>query len=155
VTPAACCARSRTVSDDDARRAAAHDRTALLASRQKDVADAAPVSRLDRVRLKDGPQVGIRLLELADREALTDLYGRLGEHSRPRRPRIFLRSSDATLRARVDAARLEPSRRGLGKLRGDTAAVTAMLDRLFHHAHVLTCGPRSWRTRVHSERNSS
>jgi IstB-like ATP binding protein len=26
----------------------------------------------------------------------------------------------------------------------DTAAVTAMLDRLLHHAHVLTCGPRSW-----------
>ncbi len=92
LTPAACCARSRTVSDDDASRAAAHDRTPLLASRQRDVADAAPVSRLDRVRLKDGTQVGIRLLELADREALTDLYSRLGEHSRPRRPRIFLRS---------------------------------------------------------------
>src|SRR5438552_13481785 len=37
-----------------------------------------------------------------------------------------------------------------GKLLGDTAAVTAMLDRLLHHAHVLTCGPRSWRTRLHS-----
>ncbi|MGH7304584.1 MAG: ATP-binding protein [Candidatus Rokuibacteriota bacterium] len=34
-----------------------------------------------------------------------------------------------------------------GKLLGDTAAVSAMLDRLLHHAHVLTCGPRSWRTR--------
>ena len=33
-----------------------------------------------------------------------------------------------------------------GKLLGDTAAVTALLDRLLHHAHVLTCGPRSWRT---------
>ena len=33
-----------------------------------------------------------------------------------------------------------------GKLLGDTPAVTAMLDRLLHHAHVLTCGPRSWRT---------
>ena len=30
-----------------------------------------------------------------------------------------------------------------GKLLGDTAAVTAMLDRLLHHAHVLKCGPRS------------
>jgi DNA replication protein DnaC len=39
-----------------------------------------------------------------------------------------------------------------GKLLGDTAAVTAMLDRLLHHAHVLTCGPRSWRTRLHGER---
>ena len=31
---------------------------------------------------------------------------------------------------------------------GDTAAVTALLDRLLHHAHVLKCGPRSWRTKV-------
>ena len=35
-----------------------------------------------------------------------------------------------------------------GKLLGDTAAVTALLDRLLHHAHVLKCGPRSWRTKV-------
>ena len=38
-----------------------------------------------------------------------------------------------------------------GKLLGDTAAVTALLDRLLHHAHVLKCGPRSWRTKVHIE----
>ena len=37
-----------------------------------------------------------------------------------------------------------------GKLLGDTAAVTAMLDRLLHHAHVLKCGPRSWRTKTGS-----
>lgn len=37
-----------------------------------------------------------------------------------------------------------------GKLLGDTAAVTALLDRLLHHAHVLKCGPRSWRTKVHT-----
>jgi DNA replication protein DnaC len=42
-----------------------------------------------------------------------------------------------------------------GKLLGDTAAVTALLDRLLHHAHVLTCGPRSWRTRLQNERNAS
>ena len=30
----------------------------------------------------------------------------------------------------------------------DTAAVTALLDRLLHHAHILKCGPRSWRTKV-------
>jgi DNA replication protein DnaC len=42
-----------------------------------------------------------------------------------------------------------------GKLLGDAAAVTALLDRLLHHAHVLTCGPRSWRTRLHSERSAS
>ena len=35
-----------------------------------------------------------------------------------------------------------------GKLLGDNAAVTALLDRLLHHAHVLKCGPRSWRTKV-------
>lgn len=34
-----------------------------------------------------------------------------------------------------------------GKLLGDTASVTAMLDRLLHHAHILKCGPRSWRSR--------
>ena len=34
-----------------------------------------------------------------------------------------------------------------GKLLGDSAAVTAMLDRLLHHGHVLQCGPRSWRTK--------
>jgi DNA replication protein DnaC len=42
-----------------------------------------------------------------------------------------------------------------GKLLGDTAAVTALLDRLLHHAHVLSCGPRSWRTRLHGERAAS
>jgi IstB-like ATP binding protein len=31
-----------------------------------------------------------------------------------------------------------------GKLLGDVAAVSAMLDRLLHHGHVLKCGPRSW-----------
>jgi len=35
-----------------------------------------------------------------------------------------------------------------GKLLGDSAAVTAMLDRLLHHGHVLKCGPRSWRTKT-------
>ena len=35
-----------------------------------------------------------------------------------------------------------------GKLLGDAAALTAMLDRLLHHGHVLKCGPRSWRTKV-------
>jgi DNA replication protein DnaC len=35
-----------------------------------------------------------------------------------------------------------------GKLLGDVAAVTAMLDRILHHGHVLKCGPRSWRTKA-------
>jgi DNA replication protein DnaC len=38
-----------------------------------------------------------------------------------------------------------------GNLLGDTAAVTALLDRLLHHAHVLKCGPRSWRTKVQTD----
>jgi len=46
-----------------------------------------------------------------------------------------------------------------GKLLGDVAATSALLDRMLHHSHVLTCGPRSWRTnrpadRLRSERNS-
>jgi len=34
-----------------------------------------------------------------------------------------------------------------GKLLSDVAAVSAMLDRMLHHGHVLKCGPRSWRTK--------
>jgi DNA replication protein DnaC len=37
-----------------------------------------------------------------------------------------------------------------GKLLGDVAAVSAMLDRLLHHGHVLKCGPCSWRTKTSS-----
>ncbi len=54
-------------------------------------------------------------------------------------PRITIR---ATLNRPVD---------DWGKLLGDTAAVTALLDRLLHHAHVLKRGPRSWRTKVHTD----
>ena len=35
-----------------------------------------------------------------------------------------------------------------GRLLGDVAAVSAMLDRLLHHGHVLTCGPKSWRMKT-------
>jgi RimJ/RimL family protein N-acetyltransferase len=38
--------------------------------------------RVERVRLEDATDVVIRPLERSDREALTDLYGRLGKHSR-------------------------------------------------------------------------
>ena len=38
-----------------------------------------------------------------------------------------------------------------GKLLGDTAAMSAMLDRLLHHGHVLKCGPRSWRAKAATE----
>jgi DNA replication protein DnaC len=35
-----------------------------------------------------------------------------------------------------------------GKVLGDVAATSAMLDRLLHHCHVVTCGPRSYRTKA-------
>jgi len=35
-----------------------------------------------------------------------------------------------------------------GKLLGDSAAVTAMLDPLLHHGNLLKCGPRSRRTKI-------
>ena len=38
-----------------------------------------------------------------------------------------------------------------GKLLGDTAAVVALVDRILHHAHVLKCGPRSWRMKQHAD----
>ena len=31
---------------------------------------------------------------------------------------------------------------------GAVVPVTAMLDRILHHGHVLKCGPRSWRTKA-------
>jgi DNA replication protein DnaC len=37
-----------------------------------------------------------------------------------------------------------------GKLLGDNAAVSALLDRLLHHAHILKSGPKSWRLRNHT-----
>jgi DNA replication protein DnaC len=42
-----------------------------------------------------------------------------------------------------------------GKLLGDTAAVTALLDRLLHHAHVLKCGPKSWRTKLRADEDTA
>jgi DNA replication protein DnaC len=42
-----------------------------------------------------------------------------------------------------------------GKLLGDVAAVTAMLDRILHHGHVLKCGPRSWRTKTAASTGAS
>jgi DNA replication protein DnaC len=35
-----------------------------------------------------------------------------------------------------------------GKLLGESAAVTALLDRLLHHGHLLKCGPRRWRAKT-------
>ena len=55
---------------------------------------------------------------------------------------------------------------GRGRLFGDPlcqsimgtaidAAVGALLDRLLHHAHVLRCGPRSWRMQEHASRHAA
>jgi hypothetical protein len=46
----------------------------------------------------------------------------------------------------TESLRIAPSRTGEAPRRHP--AVTAMLDRLPDHAYVLTCGPRSWRTRL-------
>jgi len=51
------------------------------------------------------------------------------------------------LRIKLDSALNRPVE-DWGKLLGDVAAVTAMLDRILHHGHVLKCGPRSWRTKM-------
>src|SRR5580692_1951563 len=51
------------------------------------------------------------------------------------------------LRIKMDSALNRPVE-DWGKLLGDSAAVTAMLDRLLHHGHILKCGPRSWRTKT-------
>jgi DNA replication protein DnaC len=61
---------------------------------------------------------------------------------------------DVIMRRYERASTLLTSNRAVddsGKLLGDTAAVTALLDRLLHLAHVLKCGPRSSRTKVHTD----
>jgi hypothetical protein len=37
------------------------------------------------------------------------------------------------------------------KRHGVPSAVTALFDRLLHHAHVLKCGPRSRRSKVQTD----
>jgi DNA replication protein DnaC len=54
---------------------------------------------------------------------------------------------DRRLRIKMDSALNRPVE-DWGKLLGDVAAVSAMLDRLLHHGHILKCGPRSWRTKT-------
>ena len=62
-------------------------------------------------------------------------------------PRGFGRCYGRLLRIKMDSALNRPVE-DWGKLLGDVAAVTAMLDRILHHGHVLKCGPRSWRTKA-------
>jgi DNA replication protein DnaC len=52
------------------------------------------------------------------------------------------------------ASTLQTSNRSVkdwGRLLGDVPAVSAMLDRMLHHGHVLKCGPISWRTKTAPE----
>jgi len=55
--------------------------------------------------------------------------------------------SEIVLSIKLDSALNRPVE-DWGKLLGDVAAVSAMLDRLLHHGHVLKCGPRTWRTKT-------
>jgi DNA replication protein DnaC len=64
------------------------------------------------------------------------------------------RSVEVVMRRSERASTLLKSNRPVddwGKLLSDTAAVTSLLDRLLHHAHVFKCGPRSWRTKVQTD----
>ena len=89
-----------------------------------------------------------------------DRVGATADHRRLRdaqaaahRRRGSARNRDAALRARQHAADFNRPVEDWGKLLGDTAAVSAMLDRLLHHGHVLKCGPRSWRTKAATASN--
>jgi hypothetical protein len=76
--------------------------------------------------------------------ASEDLKAHRGDRGSPR-------ADHATLRTGLHAADVNRPVDDWGKLLGDTAAVTALLDRLLHHAHVLKCGPRSWRTKLQTD----
>ena len=67
--------------------------------------------------------------------------------------RSFINISDPEIARKVEAS-LSEGRLWPQPLLGDTAAVTALLDRLLHHAHVLKCGPRSWRTKLQTDLQS-
>src|ERR1035438_6624440 len=64
-----------------------------------------------------------------------------------RSERVLAHSYGSLLRIKMDSALNRPVE-DWGKLLADVAAVTAMLDRILHHGHVLKCGPRSWRTKT-------
>lgn len=72
-----------------------------------------------------------------------------------KRPQTAAEDRLAILRRRSErASTLITSNRPVAdwsKLLGDTAAVTALLDRPLRHAHVLKCGPRSWQTTVQTD----
>ena len=59
-------------------------------------------------------------------------------------PEIVMRRYERTSTLLTSNRRVED----WSKLLGDGTAVTAMLDRLLPHGHILKCGPRSWRTKI-------
>lgn len=62
----------------------------------------------------------------------------------PRAPRFIVLQSSTLLTS-------DRPVNGWGNLVADTAVATALLDRLMHHAHVLDCGPRGFRTEVRTD----
>jgi hypothetical protein len=84
-----------------------------------------------------------------------DHHGGLADHRRSRYAQAATDSSRTTagnyhapVPTRQHSAYLQPSRRRLGQALRRERGVSAMLDRLLHHGHVLKCGPRSWRTKT-------
>jgi hypothetical protein len=55
------------------------------------------------------------------------------------------------LRAGLGHGHLEPAVRTLGEVFGDDVVAAAMIDRLVHHAEVLTLAGDSYRTRARRE----
>ncbi|MBX3220877.1 MAG: ATP-binding protein [Labilithrix sp.] len=103
-----------------------------------------PIFRLGRIRFK----------AVAGTLRPATRYARRREHERRKvvgvadraddseRPHLDVGTHGADLPGRTSNRPVED----WGKLLGDNAAVSAMLDRLLHHAVILKCGPRSYRT---------
>lgn len=84
------------------------------------------LSRMQRVPLLIIDDLGLRQLPKTAAEDLLELVMRRYERT----------STVFTSNRAVDE---------WGKLLGDTTATSALLDRLLHHAHVVQCGPKSYR----------
>ena len=87
----------------------------------------------------------------ADHRAATDRRRPGNAQTAADRCRGTVRDHHAPLRTSEHTPNVQQTGRRLGKTaRRKLPAVTAMLDRLLHHGHVLKCGPRSWRTKTGS-----
>ena len=99
---------------------------------------------VDRAALGFGVSVSAVEIAMAQSPGIVVHHRHLGGRTRSSRGSVTWRGNRKAWAVR----RLKNPVDEWGKLLGDTAAVTALLDRLLHHAHLLKCGPRSWRTRV-------